>query len=189
MAAGYQATDLLPAGLVAWEATVKEVVAQYMTSFKNTPLIITGARPYGGDQQLSGQRAMNDIFDWGVSTYPGRFGIMNSQLHVTSTPGYYLNARILDNHLTEPTGIQFLCNSSDDNLPRLCNAPPYGDSPLLPAYDAMSASFDAGLALGVGYIEVYESDVTTPAYQQLLAEQRGNLGLIPSAPTNLHIVP
>jgi len=111
VAAGYEATDLLPAGLVAWEAIVKEMVAQYMTSFKNTPLIITGARPYGGDQQLSGQRAMNDIFDWGISTYPGRFGIMNSQLHVTSTPGYYLNARILDNHLTEPTGIQFLCNS------------------------------------------------------------------------------
>ena len=54
---------------------------------------------------------MNDIFDWGVTTYPGRFGIMNSQLHVTSSPGYYLNAAILDNHLTEPTGIQFLCNS------------------------------------------------------------------------------
>ena len=190
VAAGYKATELLPAGLVAWEATVKEVVAQYMASFKNTPLMITGARPYGGDQQLAGQRAMNDIFDWGVATYPGRFGIMNAQLHVSSSPGYYLNAAILDNHLTEPTGIQFLCNSTEDNLARLCNAPPYGSEPLLPAYDAMSASFAAGLALGVGYIEVYETDVTNPAYQELLAAQREALGLpsVPSPPTNLHIV-
>src|SRR5207249_7545333 len=93
-AAGYQATDTLPAGLVAWEATVKEIVAQYMTSFPNTPLLITGARPYGGDSQSVGQKAMNDIFAWGVATYPGRFGIMNSQLHATSSPGYFLNAAI-----------------------------------------------------------------------------------------------
>ncbi len=55
VAAGYAATDELPAGLVAWEATVKEIVAQYMTSFPNTPLLITGARPYGGDSQAVGQ--------------------------------------------------------------------------------------------------------------------------------------
>jgi hypothetical protein len=192
VAAGYEATDLLPAGLVAWEATVKEIVDQYMTSFKNTPLIITGARPYGGPQLVAGQRAMNDIFDWGVTTYPGRFGIMNSQLHVTSTPGYYLNAAILDNHLTEPTGIQFLCNSAtDDNVARLSNSPPYGDDPLLSPYDAMSASFDAGIALGVGFIEVYEADVNNPDYQTLLAAKREALGLNPppSAPTNLRLVP
>ena len=192
VAAGYKATDILPAGLVAWEATVQEVVAQYMASFKNTPLIITGARPYGGPQLVAGQRAMNDIFDWGVTTYPGRFGIMNAQLHVTSTPGYYLNAAILDNHLTEPTGIQFISNSvTDDNLARLCNSDPYGDDPLLPRFDAMNATFSAGLALGVGYIEVYEADVVNPDYQEMIAAQREALGLpsAPNAPKNLHIVP
>src|SRR5207247_5496670 len=64
VAAGYAPTDALPAGLVAWEATVKEIVAQYMTSFPNTPLLITGARPYGGDYQDVGQNAMLDIFAW-----------------------------------------------------------------------------------------------------------------------------
>jgi hypothetical protein len=55
----------------------------------------------------------------------------------------------------------------------------------------MSASFAAGLILGVGYIEVYEADVINPAYQEMLAAQREALGLpsVPSAPTNLHIVP
>ena len=53
VAAGYAATDKLPAGLVAWEATVKEIVAQYMISFPNTPLLITGARPYAGTPRRS----------------------------------------------------------------------------------------------------------------------------------------
>ena len=121
VAAGYAATDKLPAGLVAWEATVKEIVAQYMISFPNTPLLITGARPYGGDSQTVGTLAMNEIFAWGPAAYPGRFGIMNSQLHAASAVGYFLNAAIYDNRLTSPVGIQFLCaGSSDnpDNLPR-----------------------------------------------------------------------
>src|SRR5262249_7525832 len=119
-----------------------------------------------------GTSAMNDIFDWGVATYPGRFGIMNSQLHVTSGIGYYLNAAIYANYLYEPTGIQFLCNSAtDDNVARLCNAPPYGDDPLLSAYDAMNNSFTAAVSFGCKFVEVYETDVENPAYQTMLATQ------------------
>lgn len=191
VAAGYKATDLLPAGLVAWEAIVKEIVAQYMTSFKDTPLLITGARPYGGDQLVAGQRAMNDIFDWGFATYPGRFGVMNSQLHVTSSAGYYLNAAIVNNNATVPTGLQFICNSmTDDNVARLSNATPYGSDQLLSAYNAMDASFNAGVSLGAGYIEVYEADVNNVAYQSMLGQKREALGVTtPRAPTNLRIVP
>jgi len=191
IAAGYVATPDLPAGLVAWEATVKEIVGQYMISFPNTPLLITGARPYGGDSQAVGQKAMNDIFGWGVATYPGRFGIMNSQLHVTSSLGYYLNAAISNNHLTEPVGIQFLCSSnSADNVARLSNSTPYGPDPLLSAFDAMNASFTAGVSFGCGFVEVYEPDVENPAYQTMLATQRAALksNLPPQAPTNLHIL-
>ncbi len=130
LAAGYLPTDTLPAGLVAWEATAKEMVGQFMTSFPNTPLLITGGRPYGGDYADLGQDAMNDIFDWGLSTYPGRFGVMNSQLHVDSAAGYFLNSPIVNNSATIPTGLQFLCaatSDNPDNLPRLCDAPPWGD--------------------------------------------------------------
>ena len=77
---------------------------------------------------------MNDIFDWGLTTYPARFGIMNSQLHVTSAAGYFLNAPIVENAERVQTGLQFLCagtSDNPDNLPRLCDAPPWGDSPLL----------------------------------------------------------
>ena len=194
VAAGYAATDVLPAGLVAWEATVKEIVAQYMISFPNTPLLITGARPYGGDSQAVGQKAMIDIFTWGVATYPGRFGIMNSQLHATSASGYYLNSWITANSLTAPVGIQFLCSGSSDNpdnLPRLSNSPPWGNDPLLTPYDAVNNSLTSGISFGCNFIEVYESDVNNPAFQTMLAAQKTALlgSSVPLPPTNLRVVP
>src|SRR5438093_149309 len=147
-----------------------------MTAFPTTPLLITGARPYPDLQ--GGTRAMNDIFAWGVATYPGRFGIMNSQLHATSASGYYLNAAIYANYLYEPTGIQFLCNSAtDDNVARLSNSPPYGNDPLLSPYDAMNNSFTAAVSFGCKFVEVYETDVENPAYQTMLATQGAALRL------------
>lgn len=195
IAAGYSATADLPAGLVAWEAVVKEIVAQYMTSFPTTPLLITGARPFGGPEQASGTRAMNEIFDWGVVNYPGRFGIMNSQLHVSSGVGYYLNAAIYDNHLTQPVGIQFLCSSSAENIARLSNAPPYGPDPLLQPAVAMDLSLTAGVSFGCNFIEVYELDVKNAAYQSMLETYNAQLKqtvppstTAPQAPTNLQVL-
>ena len=187
IAAGYLPSATLPAGLVAWEATVKEIVAQYMVSFPNTPLIITGARPYGGDYQLLGQAAMTDIFNWGLATYPGRFGIMNSQLHATSAAGYFLNSPIVNNAATVPTGLQFLCagtSSNPDNLPRLSDSPPWGIWPLLSIHDAVNNSCTDGASFGAGYIEVYEDDVNNPDLQSVLAAQEAAL-LGSKAPTNL----
>jgi hypothetical protein len=193
VAAGYAATEVLPAGLVAWEATVKEIVAQYMISFPNTPLLITGARPYGGDSQSVGQTAMIDIFTWGVAAYPGRFGIMNSQLHATSASGYYLNSWIVARSLTEPVGVQFLCagtSQNPDNLARLSNSPPWGDDPLLTPYDAVNNSLTQGVSFGCDFIEVYEDDVNNPDFQAMLAAQAAALGPpVPMPPGNVRIVP
>jgi hypothetical protein len=168
VAAGYVATVDLPAGLVAWEVTVKEIVDTYMTAFPTTPLFITGARPFPDSQ---GTKAMNEIFAWAIAKYPGRFGIMNAQLHAISGSGYYLNAAIYDNRLTQPTGIQFLCSSVADNLARLSNSTPYGTDPLLSAYNAMNASLTAAVNIGCKFVEVYETDVENAAYQTMLATQ------------------
>jgi len=195
VAAGYAATDKLPAGLVAWEATVKEIVAQYMISFPNTPLLITGARPYGGDSQTVGTLAMNEIFAWGPAAYPGRFGIMNSQLHAASAVGYFLNAAIYDNRLTSPVGIQFLCagtSDNPDNLPRLSNSEPWGDDPLLSIYDAVNNALTNAVGFGCNFVEVYDGDLNNPDLQTMLAAQNAALGGLsdpPAAPENLRIVP
>jgi hypothetical protein len=188
VAAGYAASGTLAAGMVAWEATVKEIVDTYMTAFPTTPLLITLARPFPADQ--GGTVAMNDIVAWGIAKYPGRFGVMNSQLHATSAPGYFANARIYENRLTEPTGIQFLCSSGFlENVQRLSNCGSYGPDPCLTAYDAMNSSFTAAINIGAKFIETYEVDVNNAAYQDMFARQRVALQatMPPGTPTNLRI--
>src|SRR5205823_4891585 len=84
--------------------------------------------------------------------------------------------------LTEPVGIQFLCSTStDDNVARLSNSPPYGSDPLLSAYDAINNSFTAAVNIGCKFAETYEVDVENPAYQTMLATQGAALRLNASA--------
>ena len=66
---------VLPAGLVAWEATVKEIVGAIHDLVPQTlrysspgPDPTAEIRPVGRDRL-----AMNDIFAWGLAAYPGRF--------------------------------------------------------------------------------------------------------------------
>jgi len=170
VAAGYAATVDFSAGMVAWQAVTKKIIDTYMTAFPTTPPFITVARPFPNNQ--GGTRAVNAIVAWAVAKYPGRFGIMNSQLHATSVPGYFANAAIYNNWLTQPTGVQFLCSTSTtDNVARLSNSPPWGSDPLLSAYAAMNNSFTAAVNIGCRYVETYEPDVTNPAYQTMLATQ------------------
>jgi len=156
--------------MVAWQAVTKEIIDTYMTAFPTTPPFITVARPFPNNQ--GGTRALNAIVAWGVAKYPGRFGIMNSQLHATSVPSYFANAAIYNNWLTQPTGVQFLCSSGNAaNVARLSNSPPWGSGPLLSPYDAINNSFTAALNIGCRYVETYEVDVINPAYQTMLATQ------------------
>jgi hypothetical protein len=170
VAAGYTATVDFSAGMVAWQAVTKEIIDTYMTAFPKTPPFITVARPF--PQNQGGIKAVNAIVAWGVAKYPGRFGIMNSQLHATSVPGYFANAAIYNNWLTQPTGVQFLCSSGNaDNVARLSNSPPWGSDPLLSPYDAINNSFTAAVNIGCKFVETYEADVTNSAYQTMLATQ------------------
>src|SRR5205807_1921269 len=59
----------------------------------------------------------------------------------------------------------------------LSNSPPYGNDPLLSAYDAMNNSFTAAVSFGCKFVEVYETDVENSAYQTMLATQGAALKL------------
>lgn len=188
VAAGYTATMDFSAGMVAWQAVASEIMDTYMTAFQITPPFITVARPF--PQTEGGTKAANAIVARGVAKYPGRFGTMNSQLHATSAAGYFANAAIYDNWLTQPTGIQLLCSTnSADNVARLSNSPPWGSDPLLSTEAALNNSFTAAVNIGCKFIETYEVDVTNLAYQTMLATQGAALKskVTPMAPLNLHI--
>ena len=140
-----------------------------MTAFPTTAPFFTGASPFGASG--GGSAGMGAVVDWGVATYPGRFGIMNAQLNAVQTGGTPFTI-ITNNAATQPTGIQFLCSSAtEDGVARLSNSPPYGDDPLLSAYDAMNNSFTIAVNIGCEFVETYEDDVTNGAYQTMLATQ------------------
>jgi uncharacterized repeat protein (TIGR01451 family) len=169
VAAGYTATVDYSAAVVGWMATAQAITAAYMAAFPTTPPFFTGAAPFGSSG--GGSAAMQAIVDWGVATYPGRFGIMNAQLNAVQTGGTPFTI-ISSNAATQPTGIQFLCSTATDDLvARLSLSPPYGDNPLLSAYDALNNSFTIAVNLGCKFAETYEDDVNNTAYQTMLATQ------------------
>jgi hypothetical protein len=177
IAHGYVASNGLPAGLVAWQATVKEMVDAFMTSFPLTPLYITLARPYGYLHAKESAQAMNEIVAWGIATYPSRFGLMNSQLQVTSTTGSFVNSPVYNNSVSEPVGLQFLCSTgTESNVERLSGCGVWGSHRCLSAYDAFDSSMAAGVViLGKGFIETYEWDVKREPFQSLLGAYRAQL--------------
>ena len=169
VADGYTATSDYSAAVVGWMAAAQTITDAYMTAFPTTPPFFTGAAPFGSSG--GGTLGMQAVVDWGVATYPGRFGVMNSQLNAVQTGGAPFTI-ISANAATQPTGIQFLCSTATDDLvARLSLSPPYGDNPLLSAYDALNNSFAIAVNLGCQFAETYEDDVTNSAYQNLLATQ------------------
>src|SRR2546430_6654562 len=168
--------------MVAWEAVATQTTDAYMTAFPTTPPFITAADPFPTTE--GGDTGLNDFIAWGVATYPGRFGIMTAQLNAISQPDFTAFAPIYDNRFTQPTGVQFLCSTGNaDNVARLSNAPPWGQSPLLSAYDAINNSFTAAVNIGCKFAETYEIDVTNSAYQAMLATQGAALNGPTPTPT------
>ena len=158
-------------GLPAWVSASKEIIAAYAEAFPTTPFFITAAKPYTSAEGLA---ALQEVVHWGVSTYPGRFGIMNASLNAQSNTGYYPNSAITSYHATQPTGQQMLCSASLDP-DRLMGT--------------LDQALTHGVLLGAKFIEVYQSDADKDSYQSVLASQRvaleGNARPLP--PQNLQI--
>ncbi len=138
-------------GLPAYVTGAKNLIDAYAAAFKQTPFIYTAAKPYS---QSGGQSEMTEIGDYGATTYPGRFGIMNAQLKATTTATSGSNALIAEYHNTNPTGFQFVTNSAG-----------------LGGHDlggSVEQTLNAGIAIGPpNWIEVYSVDANDPRYSAL----------------------
>ena len=158
-------------GPPAWIASAQQIIAVYAEAFPTTPFFITAARPFVNDE---GTSALQQVIDWGVATYPGRFGIMNASLNANSTTVYYPNLAIYTYHTTQPVGFQMLC--AEDDHDRLGGT--------------LNQALTQGVLLGGKFVEIYQQDADKPSNRTMLAIQgaalKGNLG--PRAPTNLHIL-
>ena len=148
-------------GPPAWEAAAQQIIAAYADAFPTTPFFITGSKPFLGVQTIL---SLQTVIDWAVTTYPGRFGIMNATLNAQSNTNYYPNLAIYTYYHTQPTGFQLLCSAIHD--PRRLGG-------------TLNQALTAGVLLGAKYVELYQDDADAAQYQTILQIQgdalEGNL--------------
>ncbi len=135
-------------GLPAYVAGAKKLIDVYAAAFQQTPFIYTAAKPYAAS---GGREEMIEICEYGATTYSGRFGVMDAQLTPDSvaTEGSP-HGLVQQYHTTNPTGLQFLTNSSG-----------FGGHDL---GGTVRQTLEAGVAIGPpNWIEVYFVDAKDPA--------------------------
>jgi hypothetical protein len=140
-------------GIDAWVAATKKIISVYARAFPTTPFFVTASRVFTNDID---NVALKAVIDWGVATYPGRFGIMNTTLNPDSSTVYYPNLAIYTYRDTQPVGFQMLCSSIKD--PRRLGG-------------TLDEALSAGVELGGEFVEVYQSDADDPINQPVLARQ------------------
>lgn len=140
-------------GTPAWIAAAQQIIAAYADAFPTTPFFMTTSKPLFATDSIS---ALQQVIDWAVATYPGRFGIMNATLNANSSTVYYPNLAIYTYRTTQPVGFQTL-SSSISNPARLKGT--------------LDQALTQGVALGADFVEVYQNDGDLPANQPVLANQ------------------
>lgn len=157
----------------AWVAAAKKIISAYADAFPTTPFFITAGRPFTTD---AGLLALQEVIEWGVDTYPGRFGLMNATLNANSSTVYYPNLAIKTYYETQPTGFQTLCSEAADPG-RLGGT--------------LNQALTKGVSLGAKFLEVYQLDADDSSNQTVLKNQgdalKANMAPAPKAPTNLRI--
>jgi len=142
-------------GMPSWILAAQQLIQLYAEAFPTTPFFITAANPFGRNN-AEGLAALQQVIDWGVATYPGRFGIMNATLNANSNTLYYPNLAIYTYYRTQPTGFQTLCSAARD--PRRLGG-------------TLEQALTAGVQLGAKFVEVYQLDADDPANQEVLATE------------------
>jgi hypothetical protein len=140
-------------GTEAWVAAAQQIISAYADAFPTTPFFITASKPL---LEVETVAALQQVIDWAVATYPGRFGIMNATLNAKSSTVYYPNLAIFTYHNTQPVGFQTLCSSISDPT-RL--------------QGSLNMALTKGVGLGADFVEVYQNDADARKNQKTFANQ------------------
>ncbi len=133
-------------GASQWLAGAEKIVDLYAAAFPHTPFIYAMAPPIKGD--MSATRA---LVEYGVSKYPGRFGIMHDGLNATSAPGFYPDHAIAIYSAKNPAGFQMVWSTE-------------GDEGAQRVKGTLAEALGRAAAYKAQFVEVYEADCQNPAY-------------------------
>jgi hypothetical protein len=139
---------------------VKHLIDVYAAAFPTTAIMLAVNNPIdipGSTEAAEGQAAVQQVVDYGMTTYPGHFGLAGQNLDnnansATASDGssYFVNEDISTNADTTPTGFQMISGSS------LGSSTNFGDA------------LTAGISLGARFIEVHKADCSNSKYTSAL---------------------
>jgi Beta-galactosidase len=162
-------------GIENWIKAVNSVTDTYAAAFKYTPFIYALGAPV---PQPAGGQAMRAIINYGVSNYPGRFGIKHDGL----APNYLMSPA---RQRLNPGALRFPYETKSfaaSEIPALSAKCPVGFQMLAASgsgrrMEAGSLQFalDIGLKLRAHFIEVYGADCRDPSEQSTIADANRQL--------------
>jgi hypothetical protein len=157
-------------GLTKWIQGTEAIIDMYGSSFKNTPFLLALGNPVASipSAQAAGEDAVEEVVNYGMTKYPGRFGVANHGLNANSNSptayngaNYFVNQLISQNAATSPVGFQMVSAAS-------------GGGPTWNLGD-LGTAVSAGIQLGAEYIEVYKIDCMNSKYTQMLTQANTQL--------------
>ena len=144
-------------GLSRWVQGSEKIVDRYASTFLRTPFILATGPPI---PDYTGRTALSQLVDYGVSHYPGRFGIMSDGLRpryeMTSPAAQMIRAL----SARTPVGFQMLLPSK-------------GGRQMAPG--TLADALGRGLVLGAHFLEVYSVDCNDPNQAPVLREVSAKL--------------
>jgi Beta-galactosidase len=146
-------------GGARWLEGAKRIVDLYAEAFPTTPFFYAMAPPIKGD--FSATRA---LVEYGVSKYPGRFGIMHEGLNAVAKLSFYPNQAIQTYSSKAPTGFQMVWNTK-------------GSEGAARVKGTLKQALTRAAEMNARFVEVYEMDCQDPAYAGDLREAGQRLGV------------
>jgi len=150
-------------GAARWLEGAKKIVDLYAAAFPTTPFIYAMAPPIKGD--FATTRA---LVEYGVSKYPGRFGIMHHGLNAEAAPDFYPDHAVSIYSAKTPAGFQMVWSTEGDEGARRVKG-------------TLAQALARGAGFNAQFIEVYEVDCQNPAYAGDLRAAGQNLAAGPGS--------
>ncbi len=150
---GEQYEKWLKAGgdLSKWVEASKKIIDMYAAAFKITPLILAMGEPIPTSE---GREALVALTEYGLTHYPGRFGLMNHGLNAVSQIEFYPNKMISEHAEKVPVGFQMVWATTGQGAKQLKGT--------------LEDSLKRGISFGAHFIEVYGEDCAKPEFTKLL---------------------
>jgi hypothetical protein len=133
-------------GAARWLEGAEKIVDLYAAAFPHTPFIYAMAPPIKGD--MSATRA---LVEYGMSKYPGRFGIMHDGLNATSAPGFYPDHAVTIYSAKSPAGFQMVWST-------------VGVEGATRVKGTLAQALGRAAAYHAQWVEVYEEDCQNSTY-------------------------